>query len=161
MEQNPYIFQLSNVIEYTKDGDFCQTAELYLRGPSMDEYNLSGRLAQFVTRAIVEAQELNQVIQSLDAETIRAAREAAAEKKKKDGKDQEEKESGMAMMAIMSSKSIKISEVADICKKLFVRVGTYDGKLPLREAVFKSISVNDFTRMMSGYIENFITPSLF
>lgn len=159
MEENPYIFRLSNVIEYTVNGDFQKTAEIVLRGPSMDEFDLSGRLSQLVVRAMMEAQTLNKAFKSLDAETIRAAREAMAEKKEKD--DDENSDADSIMMIIMSSNSVQISEVANICRRLFVKVGTYDGKHPLRETVFRSMKVEDFTKMMAGYIANFISPSLF
>ena len=159
MEQNPYIFRLSNVIEYTVDGDFQKTAEIVLRGPSMDEFDLSGRLSQLVFRAMTEAQTLNQAFKSLDADTIKAARDAAAEKKRND--PDEDTDADFIRMIMMSSERIQITEVANLCKRLFVKVGTYDGKHPLRETVFRSMTVEDFSNMMAGYIANFISPSLF
>lgn len=146
MEQNPYIYNLSNTVEYTKDGDFAKTATIELHGPTMAVFDLSSQLSQLVMRAMLDAQDLKDKFNSDEVSVEQAA--ASIDDK-------------AVKMILLASKSVKFSDVADICKKLFVKVGTYDGKLSLRDAAFRNISISDFTEMICGYIANFIIPSLF
>lgn len=146
MEQNPFIYNLSSTIEFTKDGDFSKTATIELSGPSMSVFDISSQLSQLVMRAMLDAQSL----QDRFKDTEVSAEQAAASVDDKAVK-----------MILMASKSVSFAEVAEVTKKLFVKVGTYDGKTPLRDTVFRSISINDFTEMICGYIANFIIPSLF
>lgn len=139
------IYNLSETIEYAKDGDFHKTATIEFTGPSMGVYEMSLELSQYVTRAMMDAQDfLNKQIKS-EVE-----------------KEEDSNMTGDAMKIIlMSSKSVKFSDIANCCKKLFLKVGTYDGEVKLKDTIFSKISLEDFISMVCEYIANFIFPSLF
>ena len=138
------IFNLSETIEYAKDGDFQKTASLEFIGPNMEVYEKSLELSQFVTRAMMDSQDYY---------------------KKQDNIEDKEEDSKMTSDAmkiiLMSSKSVKFSDIANCCKKLFLKVGTYDGEVKLKDTVFSKMSIDDFTSLVCEYIANFIFPSLF
>lgn len=146
MEQSPYIYNLSSLLEYTKDGDFAKTATLEFQGPTMAVFKLSSKLSQLMMRAMMDSKrdEAGQENKDITAEEAIASIDETVVK-----------------MVLMRSSSVEFSEVADVAIKLFCQVGTYDGKLKLRETAFNSISVKDFTELVCGYIANFIIPSLF
>lgn len=145
MEQNPFIYNLSETLEYTKDGDFSKTATLEFVGPSMSCFDLSSQLSQLVMRAMLDAQDFS--------EKFKSAQTSQAQAQEIDGK--------AVKMILLASKSVAFAEVAEVAKNLFVKVGTYDGKTKLRMAAFNSISIDDFVEIICGYIANFIIPSLF
>ena len=141
METNPYIFNLSNTVEYSKGGDFHQTATLEFRAPGMDEFDLVSDLAQLVMRATLDARQL-------------------VPEDQEETKDEEATPDAVKII-LLASKEVKFSEVASLFKKLAFRICTVDGITPLVENVLKKISLEDFTEMVCGYIANFTFPSLF
>lgn len=143
MESNPYIFNLSNTVEYSKDGEFHQTATLEFRAPSMDEFDLASDLSQLVMRATLDARKL-----ALDEQDEQVVKD-------------EEATPDAVKIILLASKDVKFSEVASIFKKLAFRICTVDGKTLLVESVLKQISLEDFTEVVCGYIANFTFPSLF
>lgn len=141
MAEDILYFQLSEKLEYSKDGDFFETATIELKPPSMPVFNLTSQLSQDVMKAVLDAREFadesdqNQNEGDIDAATIK--------------------------MLLLSSKRVKFSDVADTCKVLFCKVGTYDGKTPLKMMAFERMKIIDFVQMICEYIANFIWPSLF
>lgn len=144
-EQNPFIFDLSETVEFAKDGDFSKTASIELKGPSMQTFDLSSQLSQLIMQAMIDIQELQGRFRKEELSSIEEAGEI-------DGK--------AIRMVLMASKNVSFSEISEVAKKLFVKVGTYDGKTPIKKIFFDRISINDFTSMVCGYIANFIFPSL-
>lgn len=145
MESNPFIYDLSETLEYTKDGDFSKTASLEFVGPSMSCFDLSSQLSQLVMRAMLDAQDFS--------EKFKSAQTSQAQAQEIDGK--------AVKMILLASKSIAFAEVAEVAKNLFVKVGTYDGKTKLKKVAFDKIMIDDFIEIVCGYIANFIIPSLF
>lgn len=150
MEQEPYIFELSETIEFTRDGDFSKTASFILGGPTSAEFALSTKISQYVTQATLDAQRYKTAF----ADTGQAA---AAPTTKNDAAESPDS----IKLILFSSKNVAFADIAEACKALFIKRGTFDGKTPLNAAAFNKISVNDFTDMICGYIANFIFPSLF
>lgn len=144
MEENPLIFNLSQEIEYSIKGDFSKTASIEINGPCFEVFDLVSDLSQDVTRAIFDAQSLRDKFGDNE-----------------DSKDKKNIDGEAMKIILMSSKSVKFSSVAETCKKILLKSGTYDGKEKLKETFFKRISYNDFTRLICDYCANFIFPSLF
>ena len=144
MEANPFIYNLSEKIEYSKAGQFLETASIELIGPNMSVFDLTVELSQLVMRATLDAQDL-------------------AERFGDDNRDRsnQDVDSNAIRMILLSSKSVKFSEIADVTKKLFLKVGTFDGEVKLKEAILNRLKIQDYTNMVCGYIANFIFPSLF
>lgn len=144
MEANPFIYDLSEKIEYSKDGQFKTTAIIELAGPNMSVFDLATELSQLVMRATLDAQDLSE----------RFKNEASSSSSK-------DVDANAIKMILMSSKSVKFSEIANVSKKLFLKIGTFDGETTLKEAVLNRINIEDYTNLICGYIANFIFPSLF
>lgn len=149
MENNPYIFNLSDVVEYTKAGDFHKTATFELLGPTMSVFDLSSAISQMVVRAVLDARTLTD----------------GANTEPLNDNNSNDSEGGMDIEAmkviLLSSKSVNFSDLASLCRKLFLKVGTFDGEVKLKGAVLDKMSVDDYTRLICEYIVNFIFPSLF
>ena len=140
METNPYIFNLSNIVEYSKGGEFHSTATLEFRSPTMDEFELASDLAQLVMRATLDARKFaddkqEEVEQDADSDAIK--------------------------IILFASESVKFSEVANAFKRLAFKICTFDGKTSLVEGVLNKIDMKDFIELVCGYIANFTFPSLF
>lgn len=145
MAIEPLIFNLTELVEYSKKGDFHKTATFELNGPGMDVFDLTSELSQLVMRALMDAQEYSERLVSNETPPD-SSPEMSADAIK---------------VILLSSKNVKFSSIADVCRKLFVRVGTYDGEVKLKDSVFCKLSISDFTRLVCSYIANFIFPSLF
>lgn len=145
------IFKLSKTIEFSRDGDFVKTATINFSEPTIEAYEESMELTEKITLAI------------FDASTIAAAN-VDTEKMKKDDAKKDDATSNMDMkalrMMILASNRVKWLDIVDICKRLFSKVGTYEGKTPLNDSLFRNVNPNDITEMIFFYIENFIKPSL-
>lgn len=141
METNPYIFNLSDTVEYSKDGDFQKSATLEFRSPTMNEFDLASDLAQLVMRATLDARQF-------------------IPEDKTEIKDEDVTPDAVKII-LLASKDVKFSEVADVFKRLAFQICTVDGKTPLVENVLNKISMEDFIEMVCGYIANFTFPSLF
>ncbi|MCK5019193.1 MAG: hypothetical protein KAS32_19190 [Candidatus Peribacteraceae bacterium] len=141
METNPYVFNLSEVVEYSRDGEFHQTASLEFSAPTMAEFELAAELSQLVMQATLDARKF-------------------APDKDEEADDQDLTPDAVKML-LLASQSVKFTDIADVFKKLAVRIGTVDGKTPLASGVLSKISIDDFTGMICGYIANFTFPSLF
>lgn len=146
MEKDVFIFNLSNTVEYSKDGDFAKTATIELTGPSMENYDLSYELSQLVMRAMMDAQDYQHKFKTTETTAEQAAASVDAKAVK---------------MILMASKSVSFGKVAQVATNLFQKVGTYDGKVSLKPVFFNRMSIIDFTDLVCGYIANFIIPSLF
>lgn len=144
MENKTLIFKLSKVIEYSKEGDFHKTATIELSAPGMPVYDLSVELSQQVMRALLDAREFKDNFSGETSST-----------------DMDQLDANAMKVILMASKNTKFSDISKICHSLFLQVGTYDGKTPLKETVYNMISVNDYTMMVCEYCANFIFPSLF
>ena len=142
MEQNPYIFNLSQTVEYSKDGDFHKSASLEFTAPSMDDFDLAIELSQLVMRATLDARD----IIPTDEKEVAEEADVTAESIK---------------MILLASKNVKFSEIADVFKRLVPHVCVVDGTHPLSAGVIRKLSISDFTEMLCGYIANFTFPSLF
>lgn len=151
MENNPYIFNLSSVVEYSKGGDFHKTATLELYGPTMPVFELSSAISQMVMRAVLDARSLSEEVKP----------EQLKEESEVDKNIDEVMDVTAMKVILLSSKNVKFSDLAMACKKLFVKVGTFDGEVKLKTAVLDKISVDDYTRLVCEYVVNFIFPSLF
>ena len=142
MEKNPFIYQLSEKIEYSKNGQFYETATIELKAPSMKVFDLSTKLSQLVMRATLDAKDF------------------AEDYKSEESTNQEVGTAGIKMI-LMSSKSVSFSDISNVSLKLFLKVGTFDGETKLKEAIINRLDIEDYTDMICGYIANFIFPSLF
>lgn len=138
------LFNLSQTVEYSKAGDFCKTATLEFTGPTMQVFDLSSEISQLVMRAVLDAKDLADKFSSNNEKSASDSMNAEAIK-----------------IILLSSKSVKFSELAELCKKLFEKVGTFDGEVNLKASVMDKLSINDFTKIICEYISNFIFPSLF
>lgn len=143
MSEDTLYFQLSEKLEYSKGGDFFQTATLELQPPSMKVFDLSSILCQDLMKAVVDG------------------REVAGSIEQNESQDTGDIDSETIKMILFQSKSVKFSDVAKTCKVLFTHVGTYEGKTPIKMAIFDKMNIHDFTDLVCEYIANFIWPSLF
>lgn len=139
------LYQLSETIEYSKGGDFYKTATLELSPPSMKVFDQSTRLSQLVMRAMMDVKEIADRFKGSESESS--------------GNDQIDGAS--IKMILLSSKTVSFSEIAEVCKDLFTKVGTYDGTEPLKPAVYEKLKIDDFIMLICDYIANFTFPSLF
>lgn len=147
MENNPYVYNLSENIEYSKNGEFKTTAQLEFIGPNMATFDIASDLTQKVMQAFMDATSLRDVFKNV-------------ERPKADSND-EGLDAGAVKMILLQSKSVRFADVAKICKNLFTEVGTYDGSTKVKIAVLERLKIEDFTGAVCGYIANFIVPSLF
>lgn len=145
MKEELFLFQLSQKLEYSKAGDFHNTATIELEPPSMNVFDESSALSQLVMRAVLDAREYADALGGGDQNVA----------------DRSDVDAAAIKMILMSSKNVKFSEVAEICKALFIKVGTYDGEKKLTLIAFKRMTIDDFVELCCGYIANFIWPSLF
>jgi len=150
-----YLFQLDTPIEYSKDGEFVQTATIELLPPSADSIVESMKLSQFVMQAFTEARK-NTSEDDLSEEDM------AAIKEKADNKDTLNILEASQVQTILFSSKIDLSKVFALFKKLMMKVGKLDKDFkPIKEAHFRKFTYDDTVRMMCEYIANFIIPSLF
>ena len=140
METNPYIFNLSDTVEYSKDGEFHKTATLEFRAPTMDEFDFASDLAQLVMRATLDARQYSDENQEQEDQDIT---------------------SDAMKIILFASEKVKFSEVAKAFKILAFQICTTDGETSLVENVLNRIPMGDFIEMVCGYIANFTFPSLF
>lgn len=137
------IFKLSKTIEYSRDGNFVKTATLELEAPSMNCFDEALELSQAVMKAVMDAADI-----AGSAEENSVKQEGAISR-------------DAMRMLLLSSNRVPFKDVSKICRNLFVKVGTYDGKTSLINDTFKKLSVSDFSNMIFDYCANFIFPSLF
>lgn len=148
MENNPYVYMLSQKLEYSRDGDFFSTGQLEFKTPSFSDYKLSYKLSQLVMGALLDMTKHSDTLKNLDT-------------KDKNKKTEDNMDSNTIKMMLMSSSIVDFSEIVDVCFELFSSVGTFDGKTSIKPAVLQRLPLEVITDIVCGYIANFIYPSLF
>lgn len=148
MEKDTMIFQLSSTLQYSKKGDFVDTATLEFKAPSMNEYDDASDFAQYIMGAIMEQQK------NTTPEEMEVAMSATAQN------DSELDPEGLRIV-LMAAKNVRFREIAATFKKLSLKVGTCDGETKLTDDLISKMTPADWTRCVCEYAVNFITPSLF
>jgi hypothetical protein len=149
-ETNPFVFELSEVIEYSKGGDFFKTAQLEFTGPNMAVYDLVNELSGYVFKAIMDMRQF------VDKEE----KEEEEEENPQKTTPTNEAPPQMIKAIFLMSKTVKFSNVAAVCKRIFLKTGTYDGETKIKENLFSKISIDDYNRLIFEYCSAFIVPSL-
>lgn len=142
MEPKKIGVKLSKELEFSKGGEFKETAELEFSCPTMATFDESSDLSQMVMNALMDA-----------------GKNAPKDTKPEEGADGE-MDAEAIKIVLMSATNIKFKDVAKCFKGLALKCGTYDGEEPLSESVFDKLEIEDFTRCICEYVANFIIPSL-
>jgi hypothetical protein len=142
MEEN-YIYQLKNILKYSKGSDFGDCASIEFTPPDMSILDETGMLEQLVMGAIVSA-------------TKGAERSGTAPVKEEDKIPGPEE----IRMLLMSAQDIKIKDISDIFKVIAIKTGKVDEKIFLTNTLINKLDINDYKEMLFGYIGFFIFPSL-
>ena len=140
------IFNLSKKLEYTKKGDFTETASLEFTAPGMAQYDVAMDLSQLIMGAILDAQK-------------HAPKPTEEEKKVADVDVTFDREA--VRVILLSSQSIKFKDIAAKFQRLACDIGTCDGEVKLTKELLAKLEVNDYTNLVCDYVVNFIAPSLF
>lgn len=142
-EKEVFIFELSEILEYSKKGNKTETATISMRAPRMPEFNEASRFSQIVTQALMDSQKW------------------APKGKVKDVVPESDIKAGEVRILLFASDR-NIDEVAKRFRALANKVCTLDEEgTPLKDALIDKMDIEDFTKMMCEYVANFIYPSLF
>ena len=140
MEQE-YNFDLSNELQFTKDGDFATTATLSFSTPGMAVYDELQVLSQLTMAAMMDARKF-----------------ASGEAVESDGDGELD---ANAIKIMLLSSTVKMSDVATAFKAIAVKTCELDAGVKIKNDHFQKLSPPEFNDCMFGYIVNFIVPSLF
>jgi len=142
MEQKEMLFQLSDKIQYSKAGEFPETATIQINAPSMEVFDEASELSQMVMASMIDASKNIQVSsKEVDPEDAKIDAEAVK-------------------ALLMSARNVKMSDVRKCFDALVLKSATFDGEVKITETTLKKLSMADYTRMVCEYIANFIIPSL-
>ena len=147
MPDETYLFNLNDVMQYSKDGDFHETATLEFRPPLMNEYQDTMELAQLVMGAMIEARKY--------ADDSGSENQMAEDSPALNIKPEE------LQVILLASQEISFIDIVNKFKSLAIKTGTFDGKIKLTEDKLNTLAPKEYTQMVCGYIANFTLPSLF
>jgi len=145
MEQ-PYIYQLKELLEYSKDGKFESTGEIIFDPPSMSNLDEVSDFEQILMGAII-----------------------SAGKSQKDMVDNSEEEEGGPMktptaneirMLLFIGQDVSVKKIVKVFKLVALKTGRLDEKIKLKESHFAKMDRKDFIDMLCGYASFFTFPSL-
>lgn len=145
MEAAVFYHNLSQEFEFAKDGGFTKTATIELQAPSMECFQEAADFQQLVARAFMSA----------------AKNTVGAEPTDQEHDGSETPNASEINVILNASADVKFSDIAEAFKTLACKVGTFDGVTKLKRDHFKKFDISDFVKMICGYVENFIFPSLF
>jgi hypothetical protein len=148
MEKESIDFQLSKNLEYSRGGQFEQTATIVMKAPGPDVFEHICDLSQLVMLAFTDAQKLKSGL------TDEEIAKAEAEKEDKQIDPEEIK------VILLASTSVKFTHIAQEFKKLAANVCEVAENEKLTPVRFEKIEIDDRINMICTYIANFITPSL-
>ena len=142
MEKDTMIFNLSKKLEYSKGGDFAETASLEFRAPGMNEYDEIADLSQLIMGAMV------------------SARSTASEKDIKASQENKDSQEEMTVPALRSTllagQAIKFKDIAACFRRLACVLGTTDGSVKITDTLLDKMSIQDFNDMLCEFCINFI-----
>lgn len=145
MSYETFIFNLSNKIIYTKDGNpECESCSLEFPQPSMDNYELITDLSQLVMNAMIDASRF--APKSDNAPQVEENKEPTA---------------GEIKAILFSAKDTRFITIWNKFKELAFKTGTVDGSTAITDLILNKITRDDATKLTCEYIAFFIAPSLF
>jgi hypothetical protein len=143
MEEQTFFFNLSEPLEFTKNGQFAETLSLEISPPAPQNYEFVMDLAQKVTRAMFDAQRTFAGLSDDESSPQDAEINADAVK-----------------MMLLSS-SVGMGDYIWSMAKLLVTTCTLDGETRITNAIFDKIGIADKNRLLCEYVVNFIVPLTF
>ena len=156
--EKEFIFNLKEKLEYSRGGEFVETATLELSPPSMASYVESAELSQYVMGAFLESQ------QRVNPDQIEMAREVKAAAKAADAADDDNgnilEASEIKVMLFAATQVRFATDIVPCFRRLLPFVCTLDGTTPMKSSLIDRLQPDDFTNCICEYIVNFITPSL-
>lgn len=141
--EKSFLFQLSNTLEYSKDGGFAETATLEFLPPSMDSLDESTEFDQLVMGAMMSAGKLAPINRDADP-----------------NKKTENPSASDIKVILFASQDVKFKNVASSFKILSQKVAKLDDKTFMKKDLFNRVDLEDFKNMISEYAANFTFPSL-
>jgi len=151
--KEPMVFKLSKNLSYGKEGDFEETGEVTIDAPSMKCFAQLNRLSQLAMHAISDnnhrsakmraelgLKELPEVDESDDAE--------------------DDMKPDVAKIILMSSTTVDFNDVVAEFKNILKVSGWVGEKTKFPIDLFNQLEIEDIQDMVSGYISNFIYPSI-
>ena len=148
MEDN-FIYQLSKTFQYSKEGNFAETASIEFTPPNMECLDESTDFEQLVIGAIVSAGRF-----------ANGNQEQPPQKDDKDSKEEEGMSPEVVEKLLYLSQDIKFKDVAKSFRVLAVKTATFDGTTKLINDHFGKFSKEDFISMLCGYAAFFVCPLL-
>lgn len=143
MEDN-LLFQLSNELKYSKDGDFSKTATIEIEPPSYACMEYAVKISQHVSRAIMDSNKYRNLVSENEAEKA----------------DSGDVLDSNAVKFLLFSSSIDCTKTIKIFEKLMLSSAYVDTGIRFKQSYFKKIDVNDLIRFACEYIAHFTVPSL-
>lgn len=141
-------FNLSEKLEYShKNGEFAETATIFIEPPSFDCLDEVARLSSYVTRAMMDSTKYSSITDN--SATPDKAGDAEIDAKS-------------VRLILFAAASVDVPEVIQEFKKILIKCGRVAEEKDYRflEEHFSKLEVEDILSMMCEYIANFITPSL-
>jgi len=144
MEKDTFLFQLSKELQYSKAGDFENTATIELMAPGMAEFDEAARFEQLVMGAFLSA-----------------GKYAQGNEKQEDGPTSTPKKEEIKML-LLAAQDVSLVDTAEAFKSLACKVASLDdsGSM-MKKAHFDKMTRNDFIDMLCEYVAVFTFPSLF
>lgn len=142
MENNELIYNLSQTLEYTKAGDFEETASITLLPPTFETMDHELKLGQAFVRAAMSASQ-NTPKQAEQEDTGNASIDSNA----------------VRVILLSSDQDVKaiVDTFIDVCSK--VAYLDDEKKIRMKQDHFKKLATADIMSMMCEYIAAFIAPS--
>lgn len=141
------LFQLSEELEYSTNGQREKTATIEIKPPSYYCLKQAAKLSQLVSRATLDSARFRDMAKNV----------SPVEENDIDSADLD----GDAIRMLLFSSSVDMAEIIDSFSELIIKVGKLSEKERIKETHFKKISYDDLIRMICEYIAHFTFPSLF
>lgn len=145
MKEQTFFFNLSEPLEFTKNGEFSETLSLEISPPAPQNYEFVMDLAQKVTKAMFDAQRTFAGLSDSDESPQAQDAEMNAD----------------AIKMMLLSSSVGMGDYIWTMAKLLVITCTLDGETRITNAIFDKIGIADKNRLLCEYVVNFIVPLTF